>query len=219
MDTNIVIKQAIEAIKQGNKLNARTLLESVVKDEQNNDEAWFLLAHVAQTQEQARIYLERAVNINPNNERAKQQLEKIRALPSNKQNAPQPVKAKESKAVLYTLLGSIIALLLAIILLLVGIWFKNGNQAQTNDNHTKTSVSSWEYLSLSVHCQMLPPNRYVCTEINDGWVEIPFDQMKSLGDYASTYGKDGWELISITKNAADYLLPETLVLVFKRQSK
>lgn len=161
MDTNTIIKQAIEAIKQGNKSNARALLENVIKNEPNNEEAWFMLAHVAQTQEQARSYLGRVININPSNERAKQQLEKLNAIPSNKQTAPQPVTAKESKAVLYILLGGIIILLLAVILLLAGIWLKSNN-TQSNisviapttapSNANITLIPKWEYKEIVVVC-------------------------------------------------------------------
>lgn len=213
MDTNTIIRQAVEAIKQGNKSNARTLLENVIKNEPNNEEAWFLLAHVAQTQEQARTYLERVVNINPNNERAKQQLEKLYVMPSNKQPAPQPVKAKESKTVLYMLLGGIITLMLAIILLLAGIRFKN-------DNQPNTLVSSWEYLSVSVNCHREEPNRYLCRELVAGSENVPMNQFNSLSEYASKYGGDGWELISITKTGTtSYDIEDVVVLVFKRPTK
>lgn len=213
MDTTTVIRQAIEAIKQGNKSNARTLLENVIKNEPNNEEAWFLLAHVAQTPEQARTYLERVININPNNERAKQQLDKLYATPSNKQPAPQPVKAKESKTVLYMLLGGIITLMLAIIFLLGGIWFKN-------DNQPNALVSSWEYLSVIVRCHGEEPNRYLCRELDAKLDTVPMNQFASLSEYASKYGSDGWELISFTKTGAtDFNIEDVVVLVFKRPAK
>jgi len=210
MDTNTTIRQAVEAIKQGNKSNARTLLEPIVKNDSNNEEAWFLLAHVAQTPEQARTYLERVISINPNNERAKQQLQKLHTISPNKQPVAQTVRTKENTAVLYIMLGGIIVLLLTVVLLLAGIWLKDSPTANT-------STSTWEYFSVSVHCQGLVPNKYVCTEMNEGWDQIPFNQWISLGEYADKYGKDGWELMSMTKNEGDILSPETLVLVFKRR--
>ena len=195
MDTNIIIKQANEAIKQGNKSNARTLLENVIKNEPNNEEAWFMLAHVAQTQEQARSYLGRVININPNNERAKQQLEKLNATPLNKQTAPQPVKAKESKAVLYTLLGGIIILLLVVILLLAGIWLKSDNTpsnisviAPTTvpSNANATSIPKWEYKEIVV----------VCYDFRD--CSVDFDYSRKYTNRTAVLnelGKQGWEVI------------------------
>lgn len=197
MDTNTIVKQAIEAIKQGNKSNARTLLETVIKNEPNNEEAWFLLAHVAQTQEQARIYLGRVISINPNNERAKQQLEKLNATPSNKQTAPQPVKVKESKAVLYTLLGGIIMLLLAVIFALAGIWLKNDNQpinmtSPTSIPQTGTSstIPKWEYMQITVNC--LVEGQNPCFIGLDDSRKYP-NSISILNEL----GQQGWDVIYI----------------------
>ena len=206
MDTNIIIKQAIEAIKQGNKSNARALLENVIKNEPNNEEAWFLLAHVAQTQEQARSYLGRVININPNNERAKQQLEKLNATPLNKQTAPQPVKAKESKAVLYTLLGGIIILLLVVILLLAGIWLKSDNTpsnisviAPTTvpSNANATSIPKWEYKEIEVVCVF----GYSKCQVDDDYSREYTNRTAVLNEFA----KQGWEVIySVSESQSVY---------------
>jgi len=208
MDTNIIIKQAIEAIKQGNKSNARTLLENVIKNEPNNEEAWFMLAHVAQTQEQARSYLGRVININPGNERAKQQLEKLNATPLNKQTAPQPVKAKESKAVLYTLLGGIIILLLVVILLLAGIWLKSDNTpsnisviAPTTvpSNANATSIPKWEYKEILIDCRGLSSSGDHCLVDDELYSYYP-NRTAVLNELA----KQGWEVIYFGIEYDDY---------------
>ena len=142
METTTIIKQAVEAIKQGNKSSARTLLEGVIQNEPNNEEALLLLAYVAQTKGEAQTYLEKVININPNNDRAKQQLQKLHAMAStatdNRPVAP-PAKTKESKAVLYTMLGGIIFLMVALILLLAGMLYMNANQQRASATASASS--------------------------------------------------------------------------------
>jgi tetratricopeptide (TPR) repeat protein len=215
MDTNTIIKQSIEAIKQGDKSNARTLLENVVKNEPRNEEAWLLLAHVAQTQEQARSCLERVLNIDPNNGRAKKQLEKLKAMPSNKQVTLQPVKAKESKAILYLLLIGINALLLVITVLLAGLWLNQDNiqsatsspklELTTTPSTTNiTLIPRWEYMVVSITCV-------------SGADCIIFPDPHKYPDLVSALnelGQQGWEVIyvnPINSVANEFLLKRSII--------
>jgi hypothetical protein len=135
-----------------------------------------------------------------NTERTKQQLEKPNAMPSSEQIALRPVKAKESKAVLYTLLGTITLLLLAEIILLAGIWLKSDN-TQSNitavapttvpstnmpSNANTISMPKWEYKEIDVFC----PGSDHCQV--DGDISKGYPNRTAV---LNEFAKQGWEVI------------------------
>ncbi len=65
------------AAKAGQRIEARRLLEQVLEIDDNNEQAWLVLASVVDTLRERRICLENVLEINPGNERARQALEKL----------------------------------------------------------------------------------------------------------------------------------------------
>lgn len=72
------VKQAVSAFKAGRKAEARTILESVVEEDQGNEEAWLYLSALVDTLEEQEICLENVLALNPDNQKAKQGLESVR---------------------------------------------------------------------------------------------------------------------------------------------
>jgi hypothetical protein len=83
---------AISAIKAGDQAHARSLLETVIADDPENDRAWQWLAVVAVTSEEQRRFLYRALSINPNNETVRQALQQF----STQEQALVPVNPAEN---------------------------------------------------------------------------------------------------------------------------
>ncbi len=73
------LASAISAIKIGDQETARSLLESAVADDPENDRAWQWLAVVADTAEEQRRCLYRALSINPNNRAVQEALQQFSA--------------------------------------------------------------------------------------------------------------------------------------------
>jgi hypothetical protein len=73
------IQQANQYIQNGQRDQARSLLESVVKTDPNNAEAWWLLAMVAASPVQMQNALENVVRIEPGRADAKEMLDKLNA--------------------------------------------------------------------------------------------------------------------------------------------
>lgn len=73
-----LLQTGIQAARRGNRVVARRILQQVIEQDANNELAWIWLASVAETTAQRRDYLERVLTINPNNERARQALERLR---------------------------------------------------------------------------------------------------------------------------------------------
>ncbi|MBO9309358.1 MAG: PD40 domain-containing protein [Chloroflexi bacterium] len=72
-----LLREGIAAARAGDKQTARAKLREVVALDQNNERGWFWLASVAETLEERRTCLGNVIVINPNNEKAKQMLERI----------------------------------------------------------------------------------------------------------------------------------------------
>jgi hypothetical protein len=67
----------MEAARRGDKIAARRLLQQVLTSDRNNELALMWMASVVDTLTERRAYLERAVQINPHNERAREALRRL----------------------------------------------------------------------------------------------------------------------------------------------
>lgn len=72
-----LLNAGILAARAGNKAEARRLLEQVLEKEDTSERAWFALASVVDTPRERRICLENVIEINPNNQQARQALERL----------------------------------------------------------------------------------------------------------------------------------------------
>ena len=85
MDINATLDQAIVAVREGRKAEARQLLESVLDADERNEKAWLWLGSVVDSDEERIICLENVLTINPNNEMARKGLAVLSAETATKQ--------------------------------------------------------------------------------------------------------------------------------------
>ncbi len=71
------LREGIEAAKRGDKLAARRLLLQVLSSNANNELALMWMASVVDTLSERRFYLERALQVNPGNSRAREALHRL----------------------------------------------------------------------------------------------------------------------------------------------
>ena len=71
------IQQALKALRAGRKEEARSILLSVVDEQEDNERAWLYLSAAVETLEEQQICLENVLAINPTNEKARQGLERV----------------------------------------------------------------------------------------------------------------------------------------------
>lgn len=74
-----LLKQGIEAAREGKKAEARGYFEKVVELDEQNERGWFWLASVVESEDEKRICLKNVVQINPQNERAQKALAQLEA--------------------------------------------------------------------------------------------------------------------------------------------
>lgn len=88
---NIMLKEAIEAIRAGDKKRARDLLTRLLKADQKNAQYWIWLSAVVETQKERIYCLQTALQADPENEAAKRGLIIFGALPPDPSIPPFPV--------------------------------------------------------------------------------------------------------------------------------
>ncbi len=76
-DTASLLREGVQAARQGQRADARRLLRLVLEKDDANELAWMWLASVVETPQERRICLENVLEINPNNQRARQELDKM----------------------------------------------------------------------------------------------------------------------------------------------
>lgn len=77
MSTTDQLQQAFRLIKDGNKTQATAILVPIVRAEPNNADAWWLLANAVSSPEQQRRSLEQVLRLRPNDDKARNMLDKI----------------------------------------------------------------------------------------------------------------------------------------------
>lgn len=88
-----LLQGALKAAREGNAEQARKAFLYVLKTQPTNEVAWMGLATVAQDQREQIIALQKAVDINPQNTRARAALERISGAQPPAQSAPTPPPA------------------------------------------------------------------------------------------------------------------------------
>ena len=87
MDYSEQMRVAYESVKRGDKAFARQVVEEVLSSDPDIEAAWDLYAHIATNREDAIHSLKQVLELNPFNERAKEQINRLQQQPM----MPQPV--------------------------------------------------------------------------------------------------------------------------------
>lgn len=77
MSTSDQLQQAYRLIRDGNKTQAMAIIVPIVRAEPNNADAWWLLANAVSEVDQQRRALEQVLRLRPNDDKARQMMERI----------------------------------------------------------------------------------------------------------------------------------------------
>lgn len=81
-----LLQMAINSAKSGNKDGARVMLRQVLTEDKRNERAMLWMANVSRNKAESRQWLERVLDINPDNEQAQRLLKKMDYQASAQQN-------------------------------------------------------------------------------------------------------------------------------------
>ena len=91
-DIQNLLRTGIQAAQSGNKAAARRILAQVVEQEPDSELAWIWMASVVDTATERQACLQRVLEINPNNSRARQALDQLQRMTP----PPTPAPPRES---------------------------------------------------------------------------------------------------------------------------
>jgi predicted regulator of Ras-like GTPase activity (Roadblock/LC7/MglB family) len=89
-DVASVLRIAITKAREGDKAGARRLLQAAAEEHPTNEEVWLWLAGLAESAQDAELYLQTVLTLNPDHARAQEGLRLLRA----KQGTPPPASPK-----------------------------------------------------------------------------------------------------------------------------
>jgi hypothetical protein len=100
MDIQATLAQAVAAAREGRKAEARHLLESILNQDERNEQAWLWLSGVVDDEEERLICLENVLAINPHNEMVRKGLVALQAgdIPRPSVSSPEPSQGQTSLA-------------------------------------------------------------------------------------------------------------------------
>lgn len=137
-DAETLLRQGIDDARGGERLAARLKFERVVELDDQNEKGWFWLASVVDTDPERRAALEKVLEINPNNDRARKALD---ALELRMEQAAQAATAAlkpptneiipgVSRRTLFALIGLGAAIIIIFIVLVISaLSISSSNQA------------------------------------------------------------------------------------------
>lgn len=126
-DIQQLLREGIEAARAGDKAKARSLFEQITEQDENNERAWMWLASVVDTEEERRVCLSNVLVINPENEKARQLMDKLDEK-KRQETADEEVMPGVSRRQLMMIGGGGLAAIAVIVLLFVAITSINSSQ-------------------------------------------------------------------------------------------
>jgi hypothetical protein len=100
MSENIMLQEAVAAIRQGQRSRARDLLTRLLRADQSNPEYWLWMSSVVESTKEQIYCLQSVLRLDPNNSAARQGLVMLGGMPADPQLAPvPPVRRKWAVAV------------------------------------------------------------------------------------------------------------------------
>lgn len=73
-----LLQMAITTAKQGNRNAAKLMFRRVLSEDKNNERAMMWMAKFADTKAERRVWLQRVLSVNPNNDIARETLERLK---------------------------------------------------------------------------------------------------------------------------------------------
>ncbi len=138
-DAKQMLRDGIEAAREGDRKKARELFEKVTELEENNEKAWLWLASVMDTDEERRICFANVLQIDPDNERAQKEMAKIEAR-MNKSKADEEVVPGVSRRQLTRYMG-IAAIIVVLVFACVAIVVVAQNSQRAAEEAQFTAVA------------------------------------------------------------------------------
>lgn len=138
-NANDLVKQGIEAAREGDKARARELLEQATEIDENNEKAWFWLASVMETDEEKIICLTNVLRLNPGNEKAQTALDKLQTKKRKTKADEEVVPGISRRQLMLYAGGAGVFLVILIAIVAIVVVFSNNQRAEANRQGTEVA--------------------------------------------------------------------------------
>lgn len=125
-----LMRQGIEAAREGRKAEAKNFFQQVVDLDDKNEKAWMWLASVVETDEERRVCLSNALFINPNNERAKSAMAKLDARSQSQKQDEEVIPGISRRQLLMFGGGGAAVIILLIVIFVIITSSRNAQNAE-----------------------------------------------------------------------------------------
>jgi hypothetical protein len=194
-DASPTLDKAYGLIEKGQLSEARTLLDSLMPEHENNPDVWWLMANAAEDSNEGRLALDKVIALNPDYPGAKDLLKEAT---QNTSDQPTNKDNKQSK-IPTQLLALIILLLVGIGVILFLLLNSNTTPPQVADNPTVTNGVDGSLVDVSE-----TPFDVSATSID----VVPFDDITATNDGAG--GGDATPITETNETIEPTPTPEVL---------
>lgn len=148
----VLLRQAVEAIKEGDREAARSFLEEILQEDDENVRAWLLLARVTENEEEKRLCLTTVLQLEPENERARAMLNKLDGKletdPGDEEIIPGVTRRQ-----LMLIGGGVGAFVVLVLMVVIAISFAD-NQSQNAENRSATQTAEFFEIAFADETQV-----------------------------------------------------------------
>lgn len=138
-DIQQLLREGIAAARAGNKAAARQKFEEVIEHDENNEKAWLWLASLVETDEEKRVCLGNVLFINPDNEKARQLMERLDVRKRAQEEAEEVIPGVSRRQ--FTLIVGVGILAIAAIVILFGAIIASNNARQAAEAAAHTEIA------------------------------------------------------------------------------
>ena len=148
-DVETLLRQGIDDARRGDRASARIKFERVVELDDQNEKAWFWLASVVDTDVERQAALDKVLEINPNNDRARKALDALEARMEQAQAAAKPASkdrelipgvSRNQLVLALAIAGAVTLALVCVIVTLVSV--STGNQAAASAQQAQNDLAT-----------------------------------------------------------------------------
>jgi hypothetical protein len=140
-DIRQLLREGVEAARAGDKATARDRFEQVTELDESNEQAWFRLAAVVESDDERRVCLENVLHINPENERARQILDRLDARRQEASAGEEIIPGVPRRQFMLIAGGGGLAVVVLIVVILMLV-ISNGNRDAANQAATQAVLDS-----------------------------------------------------------------------------
>lgn len=145
-----LLREGVEAARAGDKATARDRFQQVTELDENNERAWLYLAQVVETEEERRVCLNNVLVINPDNEKARQAMDRLTSRQRDQQAQDEVVPGISRRQLLLIGGGGALVVVLVLGLFLITSMNRRNQEAAAAQSMTQTMQAMTSEASTAV---------------------------------------------------------------------